>query len=175
MLSQKIRWFSQYYYSGKPFFYPSTSIAISINSLSNTTLGNAAEKTITSHSGKSNTSWKSLSLTLLLQINWLCLVSFVSSRSKGITSNETYSFLITLDVDIGELIMIKFKWENSMVWSNVWNTVQTIIPWGRESLHSGLALKSIRVKVGETQQRWVLFQPPPNICWASAYVSTLTI
>ncbi|XP_069452486.1 hepatic triacylglycerol lipase isoform X1 [Ovis canadensis] len=73
--------------------------------------------------------------------------------SKGITSNETFSFLITLDVDIGELIIIKFKWENSMVWSNVWNTVQTIIPWRRESLHSGLALKSIRVKVGETQQR----------------------
>uniref|UniRef100_A0A8C6FS27 Hepatic triacylglycerol lipase n=1 Tax=Moschus moschiferus TaxID=68415 RepID=A0A8C6FS27_MOSMO len=90
-------------------------------------------------------------------------VSFLGTRgerqkipitlSRGITSNETYSFLITLDVDIGELIMIKFKWENSVVWSNVWNTVQTIIPWGRESLHSGLALKSIRVKVGETQQR----------------------
>uniref|UniRef100_A0A8C2NZ12 Hepatic triacylglycerol lipase n=1 Tax=Capra hircus TaxID=9925 RepID=A0A8C2NZ12_CAPHI len=90
-------------------------------------------------------------------------VSFLGTRgerqkipitlSKGITSNETYSFLITLDVDIGELIMIKFKWENSMVWSNVWNTVQTIIPWRRESLRSGLALKSIRVKVGETQQR----------------------
>ena len=156
----------------KTLFYPGTSIVISINSLSTTTLGNAAEKTITSHSGKCNTSWKSHpeSITLPLQINWLCLVSFVSSRSKGITSNETYSFLITLDVDIGELIMIKFKWENRMVWSNVWNTVQTIIPWGRESLHLGLALKSIRVKVGETQQRWVLFQPPPNICWASTYV-----
>ncbi|XP_057580466.1 hepatic triacylglycerol lipase isoform X2 [Hippopotamus amphibius kiboko] len=72
---------------------------------------------------------------------------------KGITSNKTYSFLITLDLDIGELIMIKFKWEDSPVWSNVWNTVQIIIPWGRESLHSGLILKSIRVKVGETQQR----------------------
>lgn len=156
-------------------FYPGTAIAISINSLSTTTLGNAEEKTITSHSGKSNTSWRSLSITLPLQINWLCLVSFVSSRSKGITSNETYSFLITLDVDIGELIMIKFKWENSMVWSNVWNTVQTIIPWRRESLRSGLALKSIRVKVGETQQRWVLLQPPRNICWASTYVSIFTI
>ncbi|XP_022435319.1 hepatic triacylglycerol lipase isoform X2 [Delphinapterus leucas] len=73
--------------------------------------------------------------------------------NKGITSNKTYSFLITLDLDIGEPIMIKFKWENSMVWSNVWNTVQTIIPWRRESLHSGLVLKSIRVKAGETQQR----------------------
>uniref|UniRef100_A0A8D1SQU6 Hepatic triacylglycerol lipase n=1 Tax=Sus scrofa TaxID=9823 RepID=A0A8D1SQU6_PIG len=73
--------------------------------------------------------------------------------SKGIISNKTYSFLITLDVDIGELIMIKFKWENSAAWANVWNTVQIIIPWGREPVYSGLVLKSIKVKAGETQQR----------------------
>ncbi|XP_069339545.1 hepatic triacylglycerol lipase [Eulemur rufifrons] len=72
----------------------------------------------------------------------------------GITSNKTYSFLITLDSDIGELVMIKFKWENSAVWANVWNTVQTIIPWGAEPCcHPGLLLKTIRVKSGETQQR----------------------
>ncbi|XP_032336981.1 hepatic triacylglycerol lipase isoform X2 [Camelus ferus] len=78
----------------------------------------------------------------------------------GITSNKTYSFLITLDLDIGELIMIKFKWENYQVWANVWNVVQSFIPWGRGTFHgkeepvySGLALKSIRVKAGETQQR----------------------
>ncbi|XP_058397672.1 hepatic triacylglycerol lipase isoform X1 [Diceros bicornis minor] len=72
---------------------------------------------------------------------------------EGITSNKTYSFLITLDLDIGELIMIKFKWENSAVWANLWNTVQIIIPWGREPHFSGLVPKSIRVKAGETQQR----------------------
>ncbi|XP_053450698.1 hepatic triacylglycerol lipase [Nycticebus coucang] len=73
---------------------------------------------------------------------------------EGITSNKTYSFLITLDLDIGELVMIKFKWENSAVWANVWNTVQTIIPWGTEPCsHAGLLLKTIRVKAGETQQR----------------------
>ncbi|XP_011948357.1 PREDICTED: hepatic triacylglycerol lipase isoform X5 [Cercocebus atys] len=72
---------------------------------------------------------------------------------KGIASNKTYSFLITLDVDIGELIMIKFKWESSAVWANVWNTVQTIIPWSTGPRHPGLVLKMIRVKAGETQQR----------------------
>ncbi|XP_012583940.1 PREDICTED: hepatic triacylglycerol lipase [Condylura cristata] len=72
---------------------------------------------------------------------------------EGIISNKTYSFLITLDSDIGTLIMIKFKWENSAVWANVWNTIQTIFPWGKRSLYSGLILKSIRVKAGETQQR----------------------
>lgn len=72
---------------------------------------------------------------------------------EGITSNKTYSFLITLDSDIGELVMIKFKRENSAVWANVWNTVQTIIPWGSGPLYSGLVLKEIRVKAGETQKR----------------------
>ncbi|XP_037689777.1 hepatic triacylglycerol lipase isoform X2 [Choloepus didactylus] len=74
---------------------------------------------------------------------------------EGITSNETYSFLITLDMDIGELIMIKIKWENGVVWDNVWNTVQTIILGGTEPHHSGLALKTIKVKSGETQQRMI--------------------
>ncbi|XP_076984145.1 hepatic triacylglycerol lipase [Tamandua tetradactyla] len=73
--------------------------------------------------------------------------------SERIASNKTYSFLITLDLDIGELVMIKFKRENSAVWANVWNTVQTIIPWATEPHYSGLALKTIKVKSGETQQR----------------------
>ncbi|XP_008591344.1 PREDICTED: hepatic triacylglycerol lipase, partial [Galeopterus variegatus] len=72
---------------------------------------------------------------------------------ERITSNKTYSFLITLDLDIGKLVMIKFKWENSAVWANIWNTIQTIIPWGTQPHHSGLVLKTIRVKAGETQQR----------------------
>lgn len=72
---------------------------------------------------------------------------------EGIITNKTYSFLITLDLDIGELTLIKFKWENSAVWANVWNTVQTIIPWGTKPHYSGLILKTIRVKAGESQQR----------------------
>ncbi|CAH6874861.1 Lipc [Phodopus roborovskii] len=72
---------------------------------------------------------------------------------EGITSNKTYSILITLDKDVGELIMIKFKWENSAVWANVWNTMQILMPWGVTPHYSGLALKTICVKAGETQQR----------------------
>lgn len=72
---------------------------------------------------------------------------------EGITSNKTYSLLITLDKDIGELVLLKFKWENSAVWANVWNTVQTIMLWGIEPHYSGLILKTIWVKAGETQQR----------------------
>lgn len=72
---------------------------------------------------------------------------------EGINGNKTYSFLITLDTDIGELIMIKFKWEGTAVWENIWDTVQTIIPWRKGTRRPGLIVKTIRVKAGETQQK----------------------
>ncbi|XP_050823945.1 hepatic triacylglycerol lipase [Gopherus flavomarginatus] len=72
---------------------------------------------------------------------------------EGITGNKTYSFLITLDIDIGELMMIKFKWEGTAVWENIWDTVQTIIPWTKDNRRPGLIVKTIRVKAGETQQK----------------------
>ncbi|XP_010303734.2 hepatic triacylglycerol lipase isoform X1 [Balearica regulorum gibbericeps] len=72
---------------------------------------------------------------------------------EGINGNKTYSFLITLDTDIGELIMIKFKWEGAAVWENIWDTVQTIIPWTKGTRRPGLIVKTIRVKAGETQQK----------------------
>ncbi|XP_004629017.2 hepatic triacylglycerol lipase [Octodon degus] len=77
--------------------------------------------------------------------------------SEEIASNKTYSFLVTLELDVGELVLVKLKWERSAVWTSVWNTVQAIVPWGGHSRSSGLglglALQTIRVKAGETQQR----------------------
>ncbi|KAG8440433.1 hypothetical protein GDO86_006255 [Hymenochirus boettgeri] len=71
----------------------------------------------------------------------------------GIKGNKTYSFLITLDTDIGDLMMIKFKWEGIDVWANMWDTFQTIMPWTSEANRPGLLVKSIRVKSGETQEQ----------------------
>ncbi|MEE6502959.1 hypothetical protein FKM82_004690 [Ascaphus truei] len=73
--------------------------------------------------------------------------------ADGIKGNKTYSFLITLDMDIGDLMMIKFKWEGIDVWANIWDTVQTIIPWTTGGNRPGLIVKTIRVKAGETQQK----------------------
>uniref|UniRef100_A0A8D0KP77 Hepatic triacylglycerol lipase n=1 Tax=Salvator merianae TaxID=96440 RepID=A0A8D0KP77_SALMN len=72
---------------------------------------------------------------------------------EGITGNKTYTFLVPLDIDIGELMMIKVKWEGIAVWENIWNTVQTIIPWRKGDRRPGLVMKTIRVKAGETQQK----------------------
>lgn len=72
---------------------------------------------------------------------------------ERITGNKTHSFLITTDKDIGELLMINFKWEGTAVWANIWHTVQTIIPWTKATIHPELIVKKIRVKAGETQER----------------------
>ncbi|XP_053573500.1 hepatic triacylglycerol lipase [Bombina bombina] len=73
-----------------------------------------------------------------------------NERVKG---NKTYSFLITLDTDIGDLLVIKFKWEGLDVWTNIWDSVQTIMPWTSEADRPGLLIKTIRVKSGETQEQ----------------------
>ncbi|XP_025032181.1 hepatic triacylglycerol lipase-like, partial [Python bivittatus] len=72
---------------------------------------------------------------------------------EGITRNKTYTFLVPLDIDIGELMMIKLKWEGTAIWENIWDTVQTIIPWRKGDRRPGLIVRSIRVKAGETQQK----------------------
>nr|XP_014345554.1 PREDICTED: hepatic triacylglycerol lipase isoform X2 [Latimeria chalumnae] len=75
------------------------------------------------------------------------------SLVESITGNKTYSFLITIDTNIGDLMMIKFKWEGLVAWANIWDTVQTIIPWGKQRTGPELILRKIRVKAGETQEK----------------------
>uniref|UniRef100_A0A8B9IIM9 Hepatic triacylglycerol lipase n=1 Tax=Anser cygnoides TaxID=8845 RepID=A0A8B9IIM9_ANSCY len=102
----------------------------------------------------------SISLTVLILHHYSV---FVFCSVEGINGNKTYSFLITLDTDIGELIMIKFKWEGTAVWENIWDTVQTIIPWTKGTRRPGLIVKTIRVKAGETQQKISLIQGKKKI------------
>ncbi|XP_028256799.1 hepatic triacylglycerol lipase [Parambassis ranga] len=73
--------------------------------------------------------------------------------NERISGNTTFTFLITLDKDLGELMMLKLHWEGSPLWKNVWNRVQTMIPWGGQGRKPLLTLGKISVKVGETQER----------------------
>nr|ACT22637.1 hepatic lipase [Acipenser sinensis] len=72
---------------------------------------------------------------------------------EEITGNKTYTLLITLDTDIGDLMVLKFKWEGSAVWANIWNKVQTIMPWRKGGKGPELTVGRIRVKAGETQKK----------------------
>lgn len=76
---------------------------------------------------------------------------------ESITTNKTYSFLIHTDINIGDLMMLKFKWENPVAWINIWKTVQTYFQWG-QNLNPELIVRKIRVKAGETQHK-VTFCP----------------
>ncbi|KAM8972247.1 hepatic triacylglycerol lipase [Pelodytes ibericus] len=75
------------------------------------------------------------------------------TSTEAMNGNKTYSFLITLDEDIGDLMMLKLKWVGTDIWSNIWDTFQTVISLISEADRPGLLVKDIRVNAGETQQR----------------------
>ncbi|XP_069618221.1 hepatic triacylglycerol lipase [Ranitomeya imitator] len=70
--------------------------------------------------------------------------------SGGIKESGTYTFLVSLDTDIGDLMMINLKWEGSKDIKSLWYTLQKKISW--DTL-PGLLVKKIRVLAGESQER----------------------
>ncbi|XP_071759741.1 hepatic triacylglycerol lipase [Centroberyx gerrardi] len=72
---------------------------------------------------------------------------------EEIWGNKTYTFLITLDRDIGDLMLLKFHWEGLALWKSMWNRMQTMIPWGGSGSKPLLTVGKISVKAGETQER----------------------
>nr|XP_046242481.1 hepatic triacylglycerol lipase isoform X2 [Scatophagus argus] len=72
---------------------------------------------------------------------------------ERIWGNKTFTFLITLDRDLGDLMLLKLHWEGSALWKNVWNRVQTIIPWVGPERKPQLTVGKISIKAGDTQKR----------------------
>lgn len=60
----------------------------------------------------------------------------------SLVTNSTLTFLITTDEDIGDLLMVKMRWEKDAIisWSD-W--------WGSSRFH----IRKLRIKSGETQSK----------------------
>lgn len=57
-------------------------------------------------------------------------------------ANSTVSFLITTDADIGDLMMVKLRWEKDTIlgWADWWGS-------------SEFYIRKLRIKSGETQSK----------------------
>ncbi|XP_056133965.1 lipoprotein lipase [Lampris incognitus] len=66
---------------------------------------------------------------------------------RALNSNSTVSFLLTTDMDIGDLMIVKFRWEKDAIFS--WTDW-----WGSNKFH----IRKLRIKSGETQSK-VIFSP----------------
>ncbi|XP_054466797.1 hepatic triacylglycerol lipase [Anoplopoma fimbria] len=73
--------------------------------------------------------------------------------TENMSGNRTHTFLITLDRDLGDLMLLKLHWEGSALWKNMWNRVKNVIPWGGQGTKPLLTVGKISVKAGETQKR----------------------
>ena len=84
---------------------------------------------------------------------------------EEVIGNRTYAFLITLDRDIGDLMMLRVQWQGTALWKSMWTRMHTILPWGNMAAPPQLSVGKITVKVGETQKRY-----GENRCTITFYV-----
>ncbi|KAA0712172.1 Lipoprotein lipase [Triplophysa tibetana] len=66
---------------------------------------------------------------------------------EKITTNRTHSFLVVTDTDVGDVLMVKFKWDDSS--SSLFNKLSTW--WFGDS---GVQVQKIWVRAGETQTKY---------------------
>ncbi|CAJ1060493.1 lipoprotein lipase [Xyrichtys novacula] len=81
---------------------------------------------------------------------------------EKISTNKTYSFLLVTEKDIGDLLMVKFKWEETNGWSasSMMKMVSSL--WSGDSDSASVKVDKIRIRVGETQQKMVLCVKNPE-------------
>lgn len=68
-------------------------------------------------------------------------------------ANKTHSFLLVTEKDVGDLLMLKFKWEETNLWSSSSMLKMVSSWWGGDSDGTDMQVRRIRIRSGETQQK----------------------
>lgn len=74
-------------------------------------------------------------------------------RKEKIKANKTHSFLLVTEKDVGDLLMLKFRWEETNRWSSSSMLKMLSSWWGGDSDGTGMQVHKIRVLAGESQQK----------------------
>ncbi|XP_063052635.1 hepatic triacylglycerol lipase-like [Engraulis encrasicolus] len=72
---------------------------------------------------------------------------------EELSGNETLSFLVTLERDIGHLKALRLRWGQQGVLADMWHKMRAIVPWGSVDEGPVLSVGKVRIKTGETQQK----------------------
>nr|AKG97518.1 lipoprotein lipase [Larimichthys crocea] len=80
---------------------------------------------------------------------------------EKIATNRTHSFLLVTEKDIGDLLMLKFKWEETNGWSAA-NMLKMVSSWWSGDSSADMEVHKIRIRAGETQQKMVFCVKDPE-------------
>ncbi|XP_008333524.1 lipoprotein lipase [Cynoglossus semilaevis] len=82
---------------------------------------------------------------------------------EKIATNKTHSFLLVTEKDIGDLLMLKFKWEETNSWSASSMLKMVSSWWSGDSESSDMEVHKIRIRAGESQQKLVFCVKDPEV------------
>lgn len=77
----------------------------------------------------------------------------MSGRREKIATNKTHSFLLVTEKDIGDLLMLKFRWEDTNGWSSYSMLKMVSSWWAGDSDGANMEVHKIRIRSGETQKK----------------------
>lgn len=81
---------------------------------------------------------------------------------EKIVVNRTHSFLLVTEKDLGDLLMLTFKWEEANGWSASSLLKMVSSWWSGRSDVSDVEFHKIRIRAGETQQKLVFCIKDPD-------------
>ncbi|XP_026201401.1 lipoprotein lipase [Anabas testudineus] len=80
---------------------------------------------------------------------------------EKIAPNKTHSFLLVTEKDIGDLLMLKFRWEETNGWSASSMLKMVSSWWSGDTDSNDVEVHKIRIRAGETQQKLVFCVKDP--------------